>query len=98
MTKTMIVSYRTSPDRTDENAELIRRVFAQLADEQPAGVAYTALRLDDGVSFVHIVELTGEQNPIPGLESFQRFQDGIAERCVDGPSPSGASVVGSYSG
>jgi hypothetical protein len=98
MTKTMIVQYRTAEDRTDENAELVRAVYAQLADEHPTGVAYTALRLDDGVSYVHIVELDAEQNPIPDLDSFARFQAGIADRCVDGPTPSGATVVGSYRG
>ena len=98
MSKTMIVQYRTKPDRADENAELIQAVFAQLADEAPPGVAYTALRLDDGVSYIHIVELDGETSPIPGLRSFAQFQDGIADRCADGPRPSGASVVGQYRG
>jgi hypothetical protein len=96
MTKTMIVQYRTRPERADENAALIKAVFAQLADEQPDGVAYTALRLDDGVSYLHIVELAGDQNPIPGLVSFAQFQEGIAERCADGPRPSGTTVIGSY--
>jgi hypothetical protein len=98
MTKTMVVQYRTKPESAEENADLIRAVFAQLADERPPGLAYTALRLDDGVSYLHIVELDAEQNPIPDLRSFERFQDGIADRCADGPRPSGATVVGQYRG
>lgn len=96
MSKTLLVQYRTKPERAEENAELIRAVFAQLADEHPAGVAYTALRLADGVSFVHLVQLDGPDDPIPALSAFAEFQQGIGERCADGPHPSAATVVGSY--
>ena len=53
MPVTKVVRYRTKSDRAEENERLIREVFAELAEEQPAGLRYAAFRLDDGVSFVH---------------------------------------------
>ena len=96
MTVTRIVRYRTTPDAADVNAELIRAVFAELAAEDPGGMAYTAYRLDDGVSFVHVATFDGEANPLQQSSAFARFQAGINDRCVEGPSPSVAVAIGSY--
>jgi hypothetical protein len=96
MSETRIIRYRTKPECADENARLIRAVFAELTVADPKTVRYTAFRLDDGVSFVHLVETDDDKNPLPELAAFREFQSGIAERCVEGPTPAVASVVGSY--
>lgn len=45
------VRYRTKPDRSDENADLVERVFVELEATAPAGLPYATFRLADSVSF-----------------------------------------------
>ena len=90
----IVVRYKTSPGKADENARLIENVFEELHASKPDGVRYTALRLDDN-TFVHIAE-AGDDNPIPKLKAFQAFQSGIKDRCVEPPNPQGAEIVGNY--
>jgi hypothetical protein len=96
MSVTKVVRYRTSPQHADENARLIRDVFAELAAKQPDGLRYASFRLDDGVSFVHVAVLEADHNPLSDSAAFAKFQSGIKDRCADGPSASDATVIGSY--
>jgi hypothetical protein len=96
MTVTKVIRYRTRPDRADENEDLIRAVFAELAERDPGGLRYTAFRLADGVSFLHVALLDGEENPLSTSAAFAEFQAGLADRCAEGPVPSDATAVGSY--
>jgi hypothetical protein len=94
---TRVIRYTTKPEHAEENARLIRDVFAELAATRPAGLRYDAYRLADGVSFMHVVDLEGPDNPLAGLGSFAAFQAGIEERCSAAPTPTEAGIVGSYS-
>ena len=92
-----LIRYKTKPEATDRNVELVKAVFAELKAAQPEGVRYLTLRLEDD-SFVHIVETAAEDgsSPIPKLKAFQEFQNGIRERCAEAPAPRSATVVGNY--
>ena len=94
----VVVRYRTKPDRADENQRLVEKVFAELAERRPAGFRYTSLRLDDGVSFVHVAEVDGDRavNPLTETPAFGEFLRALGERVEDGPHPSGATLVGEY--
>ncbi len=96
MSVAKVVRYTTKPEHAEENERLIRKVFAELAETEPAGLRYAAFRLDDGVSFVHVAVLEGEQNPLTSSAAFGQFQSGIGERCAQGPLAADAAVVGSY--
>ena len=96
MSVTKVVWYRTNPQHADENAHLIRDVFAELAAERPDGLRYASFLLDDGVSFVHVAVLDADQNPLSDSAAFAKFQSGIKDRCADGPKVSDATVIGSY--
>ncbi len=50
-----VVRYQAKADRADENQKLIEAVFADLDARQPDGFTYKVFRLEDGVSFVHVV-------------------------------------------
>ena len=52
MSRATVVRYTTRPESADENERLIRAVFAQLAEQRPAGLRYSSIRLEDGVSFL----------------------------------------------
>ncbi|MGZ4677415.1 MAG: hypothetical protein ACXVJ7_13475 [Acidimicrobiia bacterium] len=95
---TVVVRYRTKPDRADENAHLVEQVFAELAADRPDGLRYATFRLADGVSFVHVasVETADGANPLAGVAAFGEFQREIADRLEEGPIVGDATVVGSY--
>ena len=91
-----VVRYTTRPEAAGENEKLIKAVFAQLAERLPEGLRYVAIRLDDGVSFIHVAVLENDHNPLAALPAFGDFTSAISERCTDGPAPVNGTVVGSY--
>jgi hypothetical protein len=95
--KRTMVRYKVKPEYAEENARLIQKVFEELHAKSPAGVRYLVLRLDDG-TFVHLSTTDTEDgaSPIPRLEAFGRFQNGIKERCIEPPQSSDVTIVGEY--
>ena len=93
MTRT-IVQYQVRPDRADENQRLIEAVFAELASLAPGGVRYAAYRLEDGVTFVHVVD--EDDGVLATLPAFAAFRAGFAERTVSGPTSHTATLVGAH--
>ena len=93
-----MVRYTVKPDQVARNEELVRDVYAELARERPEGLRYGTFRLDDGVSFVHVVsvETADGANPLPSLPAFQRFVDAIGDRLDEGPVTSDLTEIGSY--
>ena len=92
----VMVRYKVKPDRVDENEQLVRAVYDELAGRGPEGLRYATFRLDDGVSFVHIASVEGEHNPLAEVEAFARFQAGIRDRCDEPPVATAAETIGSY--
>jgi hypothetical protein len=93
-----VVRYQTKPDRADENAKLIEAVFAELDERRPEGFTYRAFRLDDGVTFLHVVVEHAIEHPdsLQDVPAFRAFVADIAERCDVAPVATRATVVGSY--
>ena len=96
MSHATVVRYTTRAGSADENEKLIKAVFAQLAEQQPEGLRYIAVRLDDGVSFLHVAVVDGDDNPLTALPAFGEFVSAINERCTSGPAPANGTVVGAY--
>jgi hypothetical protein len=97
--RTIIVRYETKPDRADENQRLVEKVFSELAERQPDNFRYASFRLEDGVSFVHVMIETGNgSNPmsLADLPAFGELQKEIADRCTVQPVAQGAQLVGSH--
>jgi hypothetical protein len=94
--KTAIISYRTRPETAKENQRLVEQVFAELTEKEPDGLHYASFRLNDGVTFVHIVVTEDGEDPLPGITAFKQFQQGFSERTVGKLSRDTATVVGSY--
>ena len=97
--KATVVRYQAKPDRADENQQLIEAVFADLDARQPDGFTYKVFRLEDGVSFVHVViEHDDVDDPasLQDVPAFQAFVQDIAARCEVPPLAMGATVVGGY--
>jgi hypothetical protein len=94
----VIVRYRVKPGRAEENAELVRGVYAELAAQAPPGFRYATFLLEDGVTFTHIAFTDeGHEAPLPGLRAFQRFVEAIGERCEEMPETTRLSAqIGGY--
>jgi predicted SnoaL-like aldol condensation-catalyzing enzyme len=96
--KATVVRYQAKPERAAENQELIEAVFAGLDERQPEGFTYKVFRLEDGVSFLHVVIEHDVDDPdsLQAVPAFQAFVAGIAERCDVPPVATGATIVGGY--
>jgi hypothetical protein len=93
-----IVRYRVKPGRTEENAELVRAVYAQLAERNPPGLRYATYTLEDGVTFVHVAFGNDAENAqLTELPAFKEFQRELPARCEEPPRPLWLTTrVGSY--
>ena len=95
--KRTLIRYKTKPEMTDKNAELIAGVFEELKASKLEGVRYLSLRLDDD-TFVHFVETEANDgtSALPKLAAFQAFQNGIRERCAEPPLARSVTIVGNH--
>ena len=98
--KRVMVRYTVKPGRAAENERYIEQVFAELARIAPAGVQYSAFKLDDGVTFVHVYSHEGDDGAglLPTLPAFQAFRAGLNERCEVAPVRTPLREVGSFGG
>ena len=69
-----LIRYRTKPDQAAANEELVRAVYAELHRTRPDGFRYATLKLDDQVTFVHIVQSEHDPSPILAVKAFGEFQ------------------------
>jgi hypothetical protein len=96
--KATVVRYQTKPERAAENQQLIEAVFADLEEREPEGFTYKVFRLEDGVSFIHVVIEHDVEEPdsLQAVPAFQAFLADIADRCEISPVATGATIVGGY--
>jgi hypothetical protein len=95
----VVVRYQTKPDRADENQALIEKVFEDLEQRQPEGFTYKVFRLEDGVSFIHVMiehDDVAVPDSLQSFPAFQAFVADIADRCDIPPVAMTAIVVGGY--
>jgi hypothetical protein len=97
--KATVVQYRAKPERADENQRLIEAVFADLEQRDAKGFTYKVFRLEDSVSFVHVViehDDVDKPDSLQDVLAFQKFVSEIADRCDVFPVAKGATVVGGW--
>ncbi len=88
--RTALIRYRVKPGRAEENADLVRAVYAELAELKPPGFRYATFR--DGDAFAHVAY--GDA-PLQDLQAFRRFREGLEERCAERPQVV-SDTVGAY--
>jgi hypothetical protein len=96
--KATVVRYQAKPERADENQKLVEAVFADLEARRPNGFTYKVFRLEDGVSFLHVVIEHDVDDPdsLQDVPAFHAFVEGVVERCDVPPVATGATVVGRF--
>ncbi len=94
----VMVRYRTKADRAEENAGYIEKVFEELQRDRPDGLRYASFRLEDGVTFVHVAEISTPDgsNPLAATQAFREFQSELKDRCDEPPAATDLQQVGSY--
>ncbi|HCB05052.1 MAG TPA: hypothetical protein PLZ93_16575 [Nocardioides sp.] len=94
-----MVTYRVKVGRAEENTAYVREVMADLAARETEGVTYSVYLLDDGVTFLHVVDEEGDGGKVQVSEAFQRFTASLIEdRCANTPELHPMTLVGSYAG
>jgi hypothetical protein len=96
--KKVLVRYKVKASKVAENEQLVKEVYKQLHEKKINGFHYTTLKLDDGVTFIHIAYSDTEQanKESSSLSAFKKFQENIKDRCDEQPVVSQVSVIGSY--
>ncbi|MDQ0572331.1 hypothetical protein QFZ42_004165 [Variovorax paradoxus] len=94
-----MVQYKVKADRIAENEGYVRAVYEALREAKPPGLRYATFRLEDGVSFVHLVSHgaeSGGSDALTALPAFKAFVAGIRERCDVPPVNVELKEIGSY--
>jgi quinol monooxygenase YgiN len=93
-----LVRYQVKPERVAENEALVRAVFESLRASPIQGLRYAAHKLDDGVSFVHLVEFANQaaNEAFVGRPAFKAFVARIGERCDQPPLNMGMQEIGAH--
>jgi hypothetical protein len=96
--KKLLIRYKVKADRVAENENLVKEVYKQLHERNIDGFHYTTIKLEDGVSFIHIAFVDKEEanaafNQLP---AFKNFQANIKDRCEELPVVNQITVIGSY--
>jgi hypothetical protein len=91
----VMVQYRVKADRAEENRGYIEKVFQELASSQPKGLKYASFVQEDGVSFVHVSMVDGE-NPLQQTPAFKAFVADIQSRCEVPPVARKLTPVGDF--
>jgi len=94
-----MVTYRVKDGRAEDNAAYVREVMADLEARSTTGVTYDVFLLEDGVTFLHVVDEEGDGGKVQVSEAFQRFTATLMEdRCANDPELHQMTLVGRYSG
>ncbi|HTA39743.1 MAG TPA: hypothetical protein VK760_11725 [Candidatus Acidoferrales bacterium] len=91
-----LIRYQTKPGKAEENTRLIQDVFRELHAAAPEGVRYVSFSDEDGNFFHFVTAQSDDDNPIPKLAAFKRFQAEIRDRCASGPEFHEVEIVGNY--
>lgn len=93
-----MVRYTLKPGQAARNEELVRDVLDELRRVRPAGLRFGAFRLDDGVSFIHLVRRDTEprHGAAAKLPALKAFHAGVGERCEVAPVRTELAEIGAF--
>ncbi len=96
--KRVMVTYKVHADQSGENQAYVRKVYEELQANSPEGLRYATFLQEDGVTFVHVAEISTADgsNPLGETAAFKAFQAGIQERCEIPPVAIEIEEIGSY--
>jgi hypothetical protein len=91
----VVMSARVHADNVDAVTAEAHRTFAAIAAARP-DVGYAVYRTTDGATFVTILDLPDENNPLFSIAAFVEFQHGLRAWVAEQPTSEVWEVVASY--
>jgi len=93
-----MVRYTVRPDCVAEQEALILALYEDLERVRPSGLGHASFRLDDQLSYVHLVALAPNEKTNPMLEvpAFRALRDGLGRRAVGARVETALHEVGSF--
>jgi hypothetical protein len=91
-----MVTYTVRPGREEENAELVRAVFEELAQTRPAGLRYAVFYLPESRQFIHLYTDEGSASGVQALASFRAFVAGAQDRHEQPAASTEPELIGDY--
>jgi quinol monooxygenase YgiN len=91
-----MVRAKIKPDKAAEMEKAARDMFAAIDAAQPQGVRYASSRLADGETYVILLALDDESNPLAAVPAFRDFQENLKNWLAGPPAVEELTPVGSY--
>ena len=94
-----LTRYRIEPELLDEHQRLIEAVFAELGATDVDGFTLKVFRLDDGLTYVHVlISHDDVEDPadLQEMPSYRAFAAAWPKRCSEPPAIHGATVIGGW--
>jgi quinol monooxygenase YgiN len=82
-----LARYRVKPDKQDEVVSVVEEFVKTVKENEPNTLRYTAYRLEDGVSFVHIMYFKDEEaeQHHQGTDYLKKFTELLYPNCEEEP-------------
>src|SRR6266568_2240691 len=93
---TMMLTVSVKPESRAEVEAAVAEMFSAIQRKQPKGVRYASCRLGDSDTFVILLQLEGNENPLPAVPEFRAFQENLKNWLAGPPASEQLTVVGSY--
>jgi quinol monooxygenase YgiN len=91
-----IVTYTVKPGREEENAELIRAIFEELARTKPSGFRYAVFQYPAERQFVHLYTDEGGATGVQDLPAFKAFVANAVDRHEQPATFMQPELIGDY--
>jgi len=94
MTATMIRA-QVKDECVAEAEQAARTMFAAINEARPGGVKYASTRAGEN-TFIVLLALEGEENPLAAIPEFRAFQAALPQYLAGPPVVEQLDVLGSY--
>ena len=91
-----MVRAKIKPGKVAEVEKATKEMFDAIAAAAPRGVRYASCKLPDDETFVVLLQLDDEQNPLVAVPAFRDFQAALQGWVAEAPVVEQLTPVGSY--
>ena len=93
----LMVRSKAKSERVAEVDAAATTMFEAIRATRPKGVRYVSYKLVDGLTYLAVLQLAeGFENPLPQMEEFRQFQEGLTDWMAEPPIAAPVTVIGSY--
>lgn len=98
MRRFFTVRYKCKSEYAAQNEVLVRDLMAELTQTRTEGVRYAVFKLEDGVSFIHLVvtETEAMLEPLGRLDAYRALQHRKMDRFDERPVVTELHELGAY--